>query len=231
MVQLSISHVAAVSVRTSRVSRPSRRTGIVWASFGAAMTIVLGLLFWSSPGAERGGLLIAVNPGEGSNRVARDPLFDIQAPLDRQRWTGIVIHHLGEPAGNAQAIHRRHVAQGFDGLGYHFVIGNGNGLADGAVEVGYRWNQQLAGAHVGGPNGAHHNNHSIGICLIGNGDRRPFTERQMASLVNLTQRLQRELRIPDNAVYMHRDLADGVTSPGRFFQEGRFREQLRDVRR
>lgn len=223
--------MAAVSVHTSRVSRPSRRTGIVWASFGVAMTLVLGLLFWSSPGAERGGLLIAVNPGETPNRIARDPLFQIQAPLDRQRWTGIVIHHLGEPAGNAQEIHRRHVAQGFDGLGYHFVIGNGNGLGDGAVEVGYRWNQQLAGAHVGGSAGAHHNNHSIGICLIGNGDRRPFTERQMASLLNLTQRLQGEMEIPDTAVYMHRDLAEGVTSPGRFFQEGRFREQLRDVRR
>ncbi|UCD75901.1 MAG: N-acetylmuramoyl-L-alanine amidase [Phycisphaerales bacterium] len=223
--------MTAARARTSRLSHPSRRTGIVWASFGAAMTIVAGLLFWGSPSDDQGGLLIAVNPGTSAERIAQDPLFQIQAPLDRQRWTGIVIHHLGEPAGNAQTIHRRHLARGFDGLGYHFIIGNGNGLGDGAVEVGYRWNQQLAGAHVGGPAGIHHNNHSIAICLIGNGDRRSFTERQMASLVSLTQRLQRELNIPDTAVRMHRDLVSTASGPGGFFREGQFREQLREVRR
>lgn len=194
------------------------------------MTIVVGLLMWSGPGGG-GSLLIAVNAGVGDSQAAEDPLFKIEAPLDRQRWTGIVIHHLGEPAGNAASIHRRHLNMGYDGLGYHFVIGNGNGLADGAVEVGYRWNKQWAGAHVLGPAGDYHNRHSIGICLIGNGDRRGFTEQQMASLVSLTHRLQQALDIPDTAVFMHRDLAEEVSSPGRFFTEGRFREELRGLRR
>jgi hypothetical protein len=176
-----------------------------------------------------GGQLIAAQLSElGTPATTGDAVFDLSEPLDRSRWTGIVVHHLGAPTGDAESIHRQHLEWGYDGLGYHFVIGNGNGLGDGIIQVGYRWDEQLPGAHVLGEAGREHNLHSIGICLIGNGDRRPFTEAQLRSLGALVRQLQGELDISRSNVLLHRELAPETTSPGRFFAAGTFYAGLND---
>jgi len=196
------------------------------------MSMVIGLLALSD--RQRSGGFLATSLG--SVVVARDPgtialadpIFQIEAPLDAGRWSGIVIHHSGAPAGDADAIHRQHQGYGYHGLGYHFVVGNGNGLGDGVIHVGYRWNQQLPGVHTAGPAADQHNQHSIGICLVGNGDRQPFTERQIRHLTVLVRGLQQELGLPGEAVHLHRDLAEGIaSSPGKLFPEARLREQLK----
>ena len=202
---------------------------MVWVSFLAAMTITIGVLSIDRREA-RGGFLAAniTEVPAAAIDAERDPLFSLDAPLDTQRWTGIVVHHLGKLAGDAESVHRLHLSHGLQGLGYHFVIGNGNGLGDGVIHVGYRWNQQQPGAHVAGPAGDSHNLHSIGICLVGNGDRRSFTDKQIEQLNRLVQRLQRQLNIPAHNVRLNRDLVAGTDNPGRFFPAGRFREQLLD---
>jgi N-acetyl-anhydromuramyl-L-alanine amidase AmpD len=189
------------------------------------MTLGGGLLAISDGKVSSSGF-IAASPGWVSETpVAADPISNTRVPVTHGQWTGILIHHSDQPAGDAQSLHRRHLEYGLSGLGYHFVIGNGNGMGDGVIHVGYRWTDQLAGAHAA--RGAdQHNLHSIGICLIGNGDRRPFSDRQMRQLVNLVQRLQREHGIPASAVKLHREVAPGITSPGRFFAAGPLREQL-----
>lgn len=206
------------------------RTHVVWVSFLVAITVVGGVLALSDHQNSHGGFL-AANLAAIGETAAADPVFDTAAPIDRRRWKGIVVHHLGAPSGDPAQIHRQHLAIGHQGLGYHFLIGNGNGFGDGVVHAGYRWNEQLPGAHALGPDEAFHNEHSIAICLIGNGDRRPFTERQISQLISLVQRLQRELEIPADSVHVHRDIAIGVhppvTSPGRYFPSAQLREQLR----
>jgi N-acetyl-anhydromuramyl-L-alanine amidase AmpD len=192
------------------------------------MTAVTGLLAMQQDSERRSGFLLTSIDTLGKSGASADPLFQIAAPLDRSRWTGIVIHHSGEPAGDADSLARRHVHSGYQGLGHHFLIGNGNGLGDGVIHVGYRWNEQLPGAHVGGAAGLHHNQHSISICLIGNGDRREFTDRQIAQLANLVQRLQAEMEIPARRVHLHRDLSPQTSSPGKFFPAARMQEQLLD---
>ena len=191
--------------------------------------MVCGLLVAVQNGPAQTGFLLTSVDTVGQQNTS-DPIFQIAQPLDRHRWTGIVVHHLGEPAGDADSINRQHVSLGYQGLGYHFLIGNGNGLGDGVVHVGYRWNQQQPGAHVPGKTNlaAHHNQHSIGICLVGNGDRRGFTDRQLAQLQTLIHRLQTELDIPSDNVLLHRDLVQQATSPGKFFPAAQFREQLLD---
>jgi hypothetical protein len=206
----------------------SRRSTIVWLSFAAAMTLAAGLLTVGDTGFAGGFLTASRASVVEDGTLGDDPLFNIDAPLDRERWSGIVIHHLGRPGGDAEWVHSLHLRYGYQGLGYHFLIGNGNGLGDGIIHVGYRWNEQLPGAHVVGPMGDRHNRRSIGICLIGNGDRRPFTEKQMRSLASLVQRLQAELDIPADAVHLHHELATGESSPGRFFAAARLRQQLLD---
>ena len=112
-------------------------------------------------------------------------------------------------------------------MGYHFLIGNGNGLGDGVTHVGDRWVNQQPGAHCVGPDGDYHNQRSIGIALIGNGNRRPFTDRQITELIRLVQQLQRELNLPASAVQLHRDVARDLTSsPGEFFPVGQFEQRL-----
>jgi len=190
------------------------------------MTTLLGAGLASEHGL-RGGFFVAANVAPVESQKG-DPIFEIDAPVDEARWTGIVVHHLGLPAGDADSIDRQHRAEGFAGMGYHFVIGNGNGLADGVIQVGYRWNEQKPGVHVYDQPGEYHNLHSIGICLVGNGNRRPFTDRQMLSLVALVQRLQGRLSIGRDHVWLHTDLVTDAASPGKFFPVTTFEEQLLD---
>lgn len=221
---------------TLTAARISRRTRVVWGAFGAAMALACGVLVLGDSGGPRAlpaMTLVGLDAGT-------DGILPRETPIDRTRWNAIVIHHSATPAGDAASIARMHAAAGLDGLGYHFVIGNGQGLPDGYVEAGPRWNRQQPGAHViASPTPASGvstvarraasaddlNRHAIGICLIGNGDRRPFTDRQMHELAALVRRIQGALDIPSERVFLHSDVA-GTTSPGRFFPVSSFEDSI-----
>ena len=131
----------------------------------------------------------------------------------------------GSPASIAED--QRRVSQ-VSGLGYHFVLGNGAGMGDGEIHVGYRWLDQLPGAHVAGPHGVEFNARAIGVCLVGDGDRRPFTAEQLRRTTELVQALAARFGIPDDRIFLHSDLA-AVSSPGRLFPQTQFRERLAAV--
>src|SRR5690606_32161137 len=66
-----------------------------------------------------------------------------------RKWQWIVIHHSATPTGGAVEFDKLHrETNGWDELGYHFVIGNGTNTKDGMVEVGPRWVKQKHGAHA-----------------------------------------------------------------------------------
>ncbi|HHT9113865.1 MAG TPA: hypothetical protein ACFYD0_11140, partial [Candidatus Wunengus sp. YC65] len=52
-------------------------------------------------------------------------------------WRYIVVHHSATSSGNAAEFDKYHRRKkGWEnGLGYHFVIGNGNGTPDGKIEI------------------------------------------------------------------------------------------------
>jgi N-acetylmuramoyl-L-alanine amidase len=127
--------------------------------------------------------------------------------------------------GTPESLDDQARAAGLKGLGYHFVIGNGNGMDDGRIHVGSRWLNQLPGAHAAGRDADWHNQHSIAICLVGDGNRGQFTETQMRRLVQLVDTLTRELNIPRDKVLLHSVIAR-TTDPGRLFPEAAFREEL-----
>lgn len=199
------------------------RTRVVWASLLGAMTVVGGGLVLSD--GRPGGAPPALVGFDGPGAASIEDVLRTRAPLDRERWTGIVIHHSGSVNGSPGSIAREHESQGLRGLGHHFVIGNGRGAEDGEIHVGYRWDQQLPGAHTLGPAGELHNRRSVGICLVGDGERRTFTDAQLARLVQLVSTLQRELGIADDAVLLHREVSS-TPSPGRLFPAGAFRAGL-----
>jgi len=99
-------------------------------------------------------------------------------------WKYIIIHHSATASGSAKAFHKYHTDQGYGGLCYHFVIGNGNGLPDGRIEEGFRWKEQIAGTHVD-ENSWYHNIFGIGICLVGNFDKEKPTKKQIVALTGL----------------------------------------------
>ena len=215
--------------KRARGKRPqpiSMRSRVVWGSFAVAMTTVGGL-FWvlqGGPAPRLDGLaLTPMVAAAGPSSI--EAVFKTRAAIQPKRWQAIVIHHSGSLYGTPGTIETQHRAMNINGLGYHFVLGNGSGMEDGEVHVGYRWLDQLPGAHVSGPKGDWYNRNSVGICLVGDGRRRGFSDQQMRRLVQLVSAVAEELQIPADHIYLHSDLTS-TEDPGRMFPEAAFREQL-----
>ena len=134
-------------------------------------------------------------------------------------WRKIVVHHSASAAGSVESIdteHRQRVdaaGEPWLGIGYHFVIGNGQGMPDGQVTPTFRWREQLAGAHAGV---ADANATGIGICLIGNFEDAPPTPRQRDAAVRLTRALATQYNIAPADIVRHGDLK-ATACPGRHF--------------
>jgi N-acetyl-anhydromuramyl-L-alanine amidase AmpD len=161
------------------------------------------------------------------NSAGLESIFTRSTKVQPERWQGVVIHHSATRGGSPEALDQHHRDAGLNGLGYHFVISNGQGSPDGSIHVGRRWLDQTAGAHTVGPNADWYNNNTIGICLIGDGERRRFTKAQLASLAQLTGALQDKLSLDMGSVILHRDVAP-TASPGRLFPNIAFRRSLLD---
>lgn len=214
-------HDSSSSSPLSRVSR----TQIVWACLLVAMTGMAGMLSLAT-GVQSP--VLNAPAAAATETGPSDWLAPVLAPardISGPQWDGIVVHHSASIQGNLASLTRQHELQGLSGLGYHFVIGNGNGAQDGELLVGYRWSQQLAGAHVAGPLSEQYNSTKIGICLIGDGDSRGFNPNQISTLMQVIRGLQEEFGIPDDAVELHRDVFS-TSSPGRFFPQAAFQRGL-----
>jgi hypothetical protein len=146
--------------------------------------------------------------GEPIEAVAADAT--LQAPRN-PAFTSIVLHHSATHGGSAAAFERNHRAR-LGGLAYHFIIGNGSGAADGAVEVGYRWRDQIPGPHTKNQDV---NLESIAICLVGDLEAGAPSKKQMAALLDLLEKLCREGRIPAERIRSHREVDHETLCPGR----------------
>ena len=147
-----------------------------------------------------------------------DAVFQTKAPLVPSRWKYIYIHHTQTPAGNALTL-----GQPSNGLGDHFVIGNGDGLMDGEIQVGQRWNQQQVALPPAGANKI--DRACISIGLVGDFDKTIPTPTQLRRLSQLVGALQGELHVPAASVLV----IDSPRSPagiGRYFPKSAFLSQL-----
>lgn len=155
-------------------------------------------------------------PSEGL--VIEETNFHFTEPLlVRPRTDMIVIHHVGIPDGDtpAAAIHRAHLANGWAGIGYHYVI-----RKNGVIERGRPL--AVVGAHAYGKN-----YHTVGINVTGNFDKEVPTDAQMKSLTELVTALCRIYHIdPGPATIVgHRDV-NSTDCPGKNLY--RLLPQLRD---
>jgi N-acetyl-anhydromuramyl-L-alanine amidase AmpD len=104
----------------------------------------------------------------------------------------IVIHHNGVAGRTIENIRRSHKARGFSDVGYHYVIHENGVIHRGRPE-------SKVGAHVKGLNAK-----SIGVCLIGNGNKKAFELRQLTALDCKVRELI--AAYPDAIVIAHREV-------------------------
>lgn len=98
----------------------------------------------------------------------------------------IIIHCSDTPTERdvtAEDIHGWHLDNGWDGIGYHYVI-----RIDGAMEKGRP--DYWVGSHVAG-----HNTGSLGICLIGCGEYTPEQWYSLKRLVNELKSIHKEAKV------------------------------------
>ena len=145
--------------------------------------------------------------------------FEWKVHVPERNWEFVVIHHSGTRGGSVESIHREHRSRRdrngnpWLGIGYHFVVGNGNGMRDGKISPTFRWKQQLHGAHCGS---LRHNSLGIGICLIGDFHQTEPTDAQRKSVISLIRTLTNRYAIPSKRILGHRQIR-ATMCPGRFF--------------
>ena len=144
-----------------------------------------------------------------------DQASNISHQASRQ-WKYIIIHHSNNDWGSAKRYDNYHLKKYKNGgLLYHYVIGNGNGSADGEVESSERWLNQEPGGHVH-QSADEYNKWGIGICLVGDFEKRPPTRKQMKKLLALTKLLMARFRIPAENILTHKRV-NSTHCPGKHF--------------
>lgn len=205
------------------------RRGMVLTSFAGSMVVLASMLVLME--GQRapvvGGRSIAPLAVSTAN-VSLEAITTPPAGLAENRWKRIVIHHSASRHGDAAQLARTHQSMGLAGLGYHFVIGNGRGMADGELHVAERWLRQQPGAHVAGPESLAYNRDSIGFCLVGDGRLEAFGRGQLDRLVAAVATLAREMDIPASQILLHEDVA-GVEDPGPYFPRESFYQRLAEA--
>jgi len=144
-----------------------------------------------------------------------------------RHWRYIVIHHSATRSGGAKAFNRHHARKWRYGLGYHFVVGNGSDTRLGQVEVGSRWTRQNEGIHGAHAGSRRYNEHGIGICLVGDFQRKGPGAAQLKALRKLCHALMRRYRISSKNVLRHSQVRRGHTDcPGKRFPWASFKRSL-----
>ena len=164
----------------------------------------------------------ASNRDELSQFFAPQAVDDLYFPNKADRpWKYVVVHHSATETGSYDAIDAEHrKLLGFDGCGYHFVIGNGTDSPDGQIEVSQRWIDQKHGVHCRNARKAEMDEYGVGVCLIGDFEKAPPTPRQIAALQALVAYLGERYRIEQDHVETHTHLAATPTvCPGRYFPD------------
>ncbi len=170
----------------------------------------------------------AVRGLSGGRTKTTDSKLSWIADVEETEWQYIVIHHSATDSGSVESIHEEHLnrrdAEGNSwlGIGYHFVIGNGQGMPDGTVQATFRWKEQIHGAHSGNEV---FNARGIGICLIGNFEDVPPSKAQIESLKTLVKVLTVRHRIHPENLMGHASVK-ATACPGKHFPLNEVRQVI-----
>ena len=198
------------------MKKKARRKLIVFSTLLGVLTLTSALLMALAPAPlapDAATSLFAVDQPQ-----SMDAIFETSKPLPAGRWKYVFIHHSQTGSGNALTL-----GQDTNGLGDHFVIGNGDGCVDGEIQIGQRWNQQQSALPPAGANKI--DPACISICLVGDFDRTTPTPTQLRRLAQLVNALQGQLHIEPQHV-LTVDTPKSPAGIGRYFPKSAFRGQL-----
>ena len=160
---------------------------------------------------------------EATARVSEGPLTPEQIERlvgprnSRSDWRTITLHHSGTLQGGAKSFDRNHQQRHMGGLFYHFVIGNGTNTENGALEVGWRWKEQVKANRP----------YDIQICLVGDFNQQWVSEAQFSTLAYLVRVLRKEYNISIVNIRRHEDIKGKHTEcPGGRFPFARLLTEL-----
>jgi hypothetical protein len=205
----------AVSVSGFAVKKRRRNLLVMSALLGAlAVTSVLLVAMAPPPLArDSARVVMAAQSDEGG---LDEQAFRTEAEFVASRWVSIRVRHSRSDRGDMASL-----AQGDGRIGDHFVIGNGQGMADGQLAMSERWLQQLQARLDNGrlPEGC------ISICLVGDLDSSLPTAAQIQQLTRLVSALQARCRISISDVVLD-SKPNSPLAIGRQFPSASFRQQL-----
>lgn len=166
------------------------------------------------------------------------------------KWTHVVMHHSLTPDGelpDTVAIKRFHTSYrqggniitqeeynakkeaGESGLsrpwrdiGYHWMI---EVLSDGEPAIVRGRSMMYTGAHTTQQG---MNRHGIGVCIVGNFDKAPPSEKVIETAAEFVAWLCRMYRIPIDNVKAHREFASYKSCPGEKFDMDYFLERVEE---
>jgi hypothetical protein len=193
-----------------------QRKFIVFTSLIGVLTVTSALLLALAPAP--------VSPDAANSLYAIDApstldvIFETKTPTTPGRWKYVYIRHTRTNGGNALTL-----GQPSHGIGDHFLIGNGNGAIDGEIQIGQRWNQQLAALPPMA--GATIDKDCVSVSLVGDFDRTVPTPTQLHRLSQLVRTLQGRLGIPAQNIILI-DQPNSVAGTGKYFPNGAFRAEL-----
>ena len=125
--------------------------------------------------------------------------------LSKRRSTGrLVLHHAAAEKCSAEDIHRWHLANGWSGMGYHYLV-----RKDGSIWRGRP--EDTFGAHA-----KNFNSTSIGVCFEGNFENEHMNEKQLAAGKELIADICSRYKLGVANVCGHRDL-NATACPGSNF--------------
>jgi hypothetical protein len=191
-----------------------KRVAVVLASLVGAMTLCSSTLLLMEGGALGTGFPgFAVNPDSFAARL--EPAVSLQP----SSWNYIIIYESGDLSAGAESLAEGRLTAGGTNTpprpkaNFHFVIDSaesGTGTLDGELEIGRSWINQSTGApFVGWPDQRYHNstpyNNAVGICLVGDLNRKPLSEAQHQTLLRLVRSLQHRWNIPKERVLFQSD--------------------------
>lgn len=157
--------------------------------------------------------------GGGDAKSTLGVIFNTAVPAHPNRWKSIYIHHTRTPGGNAATPS----TGGDPGAGDHFVIGNGNGSADGQIQLTTLWNLQQPADPA--PQYTKVDATCVSIALVGDFDHTAPTPTQLKRLEQLVHTLQEHFRIPSAQVWLF-DQPNSPAGAGRYFPAAAFQGQL-----
>ena len=210
------SAAAASAAAASAAAASAQRTWFVLGGLAMALAATGAFLKVTAPRplSPDGENLYAVNTSQ-----AISELFDTSRPIEPGRWKSIYVHQSLTRSGNAQGL----AGEGEE-FSDHFLIGNGDPLADGAIQSGPHWSRQEAAGKVPG---VKINPDCLTICLVGDFNAQRPTPNQQARLLELLTALQRQLNIDSTNVIIGFSAAEtSVAGVGRRFPISALRAQL-----